>query len=97
MAVTSHYAQELVFKLHLSKQSKDLSIGENTSSQNGHFQPHTYKIICNKHLMHIDLKKKAQRESCKFSSIWSKVRTAAWETAPQRARRSCSKEAGGKA
>ena len=45
----------------------------------------------------IKKKKKAQRESCKLSSIWGKVRTAAWETAPQRAWRSCSKEAGGKA
>ena len=34
----------------------------------------------------------AQPESCKFSFIWSKMRTAARETAPKPAPRNCSEE-----
>ena len=37
-------------------------------------------------------KKDAQLESSKLSLIWGKVRTAAWDTAPQIALRDCSKE-----
>ena len=37
------------------------------------------------------LKKNAERESCKLSFIWGKMRTEAWE----RALRNCSKETGG--
>ena len=43
-----------------------------------------------------DLKKKAQCESCKLSSICGKMRTISWETAFQRALRNCSRELGGK-
>ena len=39
--------------------------------------------------------KNAQHESCKLSFIWGKMRTAAWETAPQITLRNCSKEAVG--
>ena len=42
------------------------------------------------------LKKNAQHESCKLSFIWGKMKTAAWETAPQIALRNCSKETGGR-
>ena len=35
-------------------------------------------------------------ESCEFSFIWGKTRTAARETALQRALRNCSREAAGK-
>ena len=42
--------------------------------------------------IHIVDQKDAQRESCKWSFIWGKMRTAAWETAPQVALRDCSKE-----
>ena len=37
-------------------------------------------------------KKDAQHESFKLSFIWDKMRTAAWETAPQIALRDCSKQ-----
>ena len=33
--------------------------------------------------------KGAQRESCQLSFIWDKMRTAAWETAPQIPLRNC--------
>ena len=39
------------------------------------------------------LKKIAQHEICKLSFVWGKMRTAAQETAPQRALRNCSKDA----
>ena len=39
--------------------------------------------------------KNAQRESCKLSFIWGKMRTIAQETAFQIALRNCSKEVGG--
>ena len=39
--------------------------------------------------------KDAQHESFKLSFIWDKMRTAAWETAPQIALRDCSTEAAG--
>ena len=39
-------------------------------------------------------KKKAQCESCEYSFIWGKMRTAAKETAPQIALRNCPKEVG---
>ena len=42
--------------------------------------------------IHIVDQKDEQRESCKWSFIWGKMRTAAWETAPQVALRDCSKE-----
>ena len=32
------------------------------------------------------------QESCELSFIWGKVKTAAWETAPQRVLRKCSRE-----
>ena len=41
------------------------------------------------------LKKDAQLESCELSFICGKMRTAAWEAAPQIALRDCSKEAVG--
>ena len=40
--------------------------------------------------------KNAQCENCKLSFIWGKMRTAAWETAPQIALRNSSKETRGK-
>ena len=40
-------------------------------------------------------KKDVQLESCELDFIWDKMRTAAWETAPQLVLRDCSKEAGG--
>ena len=48
----------------------------------------TYKHTC------CLLLKDAQHESCELSFTWGKMRTAAWETAPQVALRVCSKEAG---
>ena len=36
-----------------------------------------------------------QCERCELSFIWGKMRTVAWETAPQIALRDCSKEAVG--
>ena len=33
---------------------------------------------------------------CELSFIWGKIRMIAWETAPQKVLRDCSKEAGGK-
>ena len=39
--------------------------------------------------------KGAQHESCEQSWIWGKMKTAAWDTAPQITLRNCSKEAGG--
>ena len=42
------------------------------------------------------IKKNAQHESCKLSFIWGKMKTAAWETAPQIALKNCSKETVGK-
>ena len=39
--------------------------------------------------------KDAQHESFKLSFIWDKMRTAAWETAPQIALRDCCKETEG--
>ena len=41
-------------------------------------------------------KKMPQCESWELIFIWGKVRTSAWEIAPQRALRGCSKEAGGR-
>ena len=41
------------------------------------------------------LKKKAQRVGCELSFIWGKMRCAAWETAPERALRDSTQEAGG--
>ena len=46
--------------------------------------------------MSCQFKKDSQRESCKVSFIWGKMRTAAQETTPQIALRNCSKEVGGK-
>ena len=46
-------------------------------------------------IFNVDLKN-AQHESCEVSFIWGKMRTAAWETAPQIVLRNCSKEAKGK-
>ena len=43
----------------------------------------------------MDLKKKVQCKSCKIGFIGGKMRTAAWETAPQIALRNCSKGGGG--
>ena len=37
-------------------------------------------------------KKDVQLESCELDFIWDKMRTAAWETAPQGVQRDCSKE-----
>ena len=45
--------------------------------------------------MCVDLKH-AQCESCKLSFIWGKMRTVAWETAPQIALKNRSKEVGQK-
>ena len=45
-------------------------------------------------LLLCQLKKNAQRESCKLSFYLGKMRPAAGETAPQIALRHCSKEAG---
>ena len=42
------------------------------------------------------LRKKAQHESCKLSFTWGKMRTIAWETAPQIPLRNCCKEIEGK-
>ena len=42
---------------------------------------------------HVSTKKRAQHKSCELNFIWNKMRTAAWETAPQIAPRSCSKAA----
>ena len=39
-------------------------------------------------------KKNVQCESCELSFIWDKMRTAAWEMAPQKALRNCSEEVG---
>ena len=38
----------------------------------------------------------AQHKSCELNFIWSKMRTAAWDTAPLIALRNCSKEPGRK-
>ena len=46
----------------------------------------TYKHTC------CLLLKDAQHESCELSFTWGKMRTAAWETAPQGVQRDCSKE-----
>ena len=43
----------------------------------------------------LSTKKDAQLGSCKLSFIWGKMRTAAWEAAPQISLRDCSKEAVG--
>ena len=48
----------------------------------------TYKHTC------CLLLKNVQHESCELSFTWGKMRTAAWETAPQIALRNCPKEAG---
>ena len=48
------------------------------------------------HLWALSTKKEAQCESYELSFIRGKMRTAAQETAPQKALRDCSKEAGGK-
>ena len=42
---------------------------------------------------HVSTKKRAQHKSCELNFIWNKMRTAAWETAPQIAVRNFSKEA----
>ena len=41
-------------------------------------------------------KRDAQLESCELSFIWGKIRTAAWERAPQIALKDISEEAVGK-
>ena len=46
--------------------------------------------------VYLKKKKDALYGSCELSFIWAKMRTAAWETAPLIALRSCSKEGGGK-
>ena len=43
---------------------------------------------------HVDYKG-AQSKSCELNFLWGKMRTAAWETAPQVALRECFKVAGG--
>ena len=43
---------------------------------------------------HVDYKD-AQSKSCELNFLWGKMRTAAWETAPQIALRECFKVAGG--
>ena len=47
------------------------------------------------HLWALSTKKEAQCESYELSFIWGKMRTAAQETAPQKALRDCSKETAG--
>ena len=42
-------------------------------------------------------KKDVQLESCELGFIWDKMRTAAWETAPQTALRNCCREVEGEA
>ena len=45
---------------------------------------------------HCQLFKNVLHESSELNFIWGKMRTTAWERAPQIALRDCSKEAGGK-
>ena len=45
---------------------------------------------------YVSPKRDAQLESCELSFIWGKMRTAAWETAPQIALKDFSEEAGWK-
>ena len=59
--------------------------------------PHCWAWVLAPHSGDLDVstKKGAQLDSYKLGCIWDKVRTAAWETAPQIALRDCSKEAVG--